>query len=90
MSLIVDMSERRGVSKKVMDGVIDTRLTSRQIQTIDGLVHVSASKKDTYAPIRADGMAVGAPTTATPAAVMKGLNPKTKRKPGMIYPIQQN
>ena len=65
-------------------------MTPRQIQTIDGVINMPSTEKMSVAPIRADGMAIGAPTTMSAAAVRKGMNPKTKRTPGMMYPIGQN
>ncbi len=90
MSIIMNPSEHRSLSKGVMESLVDTRLTPRQIKTIDGLINMPSTERESVAPIRADGMAIGAPTTMTPAAVRKGMNPKTKRVPGMIYPIMQN
>jgi hypothetical protein len=83
-------SEHKSMPKAVRESIVNDRLTSRQIRTVDGLVTMPSRERDSVAPIRATGEAVGAPTTRVPSAVRKALNPKTKRAPGMIYPIGQN
>ena len=90
MSIIQNPSEHKRMSKSITESLVDTRMTPRQVQTIDGLINMPSTERKSIAPIRADGMAIGAPTTMAPSAVRKGMNPKTKRTPGMMYPITQN